>query len=143
MLERCKANEGKETLGVFLAMDSNTKDQKEKLYNKTLEFSDHVRNGKLSRGEVWYALKSTITKTLECPMEAISLKKKDWDDIMKIIWDITLSVSGYNKKSPRNIVYMPRTFYGFGIMHLWHLQHMQQMILLLEPTRTGSITGDL
>ena len=84
-LERLEPHEGKETLGVILAMDGNNVDEVKKLRAKAEEFADCIRTGSISREDAWLAVNSTIMKTLEYPMIAITLSKKQWDYIMSPI----------------------------------------------------------
>ena len=46
-------------------------------WHQMVTFGDSVKKHKASREEVWHAAKTTIMKTLEYPMEAISLKLDD------------------------------------------------------------------
>ena len=63
-------------------MDGNQKAEVIKLRAKAEAFAYQVRTGFVSKAEAWQALRSTIMKTLEYPMEAISLTKSQWDYIM-------------------------------------------------------------
>ena len=63
-LERLEAREAKETLGVFLSVDGNNREQIEDLQDKTEIFAAQVRTSKTSREEAWWALELTIMKSL-------------------------------------------------------------------------------
>ena len=67
---------------------------------KATEFADQIRSSSLSHAESWHVLKTTIMKTMEYPMEAITLNKKQWDDIMKPILNCTLPKSGIVRSFP-------------------------------------------
>ena len=115
-LPRLDPSEANETLGIFIAMDGNQLAEVAKLRSKAEEFADHVRTGFVTREEAWHALNTTIMKTLEYPMEAISLNKSQWDHIMKPILKTTLPRAGVVRTFPRDILYAPSDFTGMGLM---------------------------
>lgn len=69
LLTRLEPHESNETLGIFISMDGNQRDEVAKLRMKTEEFAEQVRTGFVTRDEAWQALNTTIMKTLEFPME--------------------------------------------------------------------------
>jgi hypothetical protein len=142
-LKRLECTEAIETLGVFLAMDGNNRQQIIKMQKKAMEFAEQVRIGRVTREEAWYAVNSTIMKTLEYPMEAINLTKKDWEEIMLPIWKYSLSKSGINEKFPRDFVYMSSSHLGLGVPHPWYTQNILQLHTLITQCNQKSITGEL
>jgi len=66
-----------ETLGVYLAPDGNNKTAIQELRKKSERWRDLVRTGHLSSKDAWIALNSTVIKTLEFPLPALTLKKKE------------------------------------------------------------------
>ena len=106
-LERLEPHEGKETLGVIYAMDGNNVDEVKKFRVKAEEFSDCIQTRSISREDAWLAVNSTIMKTLEYPMIAITLSKKQWDYIMSPILIYSLPKSGIVRIFPRDVVYAP------------------------------------
>lgn len=103
----------------------------------------------MNRDKSWYTMQSTIMKTLEYPMEAISLNNKDWNNIMTPILVNTLPKSGINQNFPTTIVYGSKAFLGLGIMNPWHKQFILQCSTLIDQVNTrqkytrNTITGDL
>src|SRR5688572_7483768 len=77
-LKRLPVTEARESLGVFLSIDGDNSAKIRKLRNKAEEFADAIRTSKLSHDDAWYALNSTILKTLEYPMIAINLTEAQW-----------------------------------------------------------------
>ena len=63
---------GKETLGVVLAPDGNNRDAYNKLQLKAQQWRDNILAGHLSPSLVWQAAKTTIMKTLEYPLPALT-----------------------------------------------------------------------
>jgi len=45
---------------------------------------------------VWVVITSTIMKTLDYPMAALTITKQGWDEIMKPLLHFCLPVAGYS-----------------------------------------------
>ena len=75
-LERLDFEVARETLGVFLSMDGNNREEVRHLREKAEAFANCVRTGFLSREDVTYALHRTVMKTLEYPMVATTMDQK-------------------------------------------------------------------
>ena len=142
-LPRLEPSEANETLGIYIAMDGNTRKQVEKLRHKAEDYAENVRTGFLTRDEAWHSLKSTIVKTLEYPMEAISLTKDQWDYIMAPILKAILPRSGIVRTFPRDILYGPDQFSGMGLMHPYYTQYFRHLDLTLKEATQPSITSNL
>ena len=89
-MERLEPSEARETLGVFIAMDGNWREEIRALLEKAIQFAEQLRVGQVKPNEAWYAFVVTIMKSLEYPMEATFLSKNDWDSIMKPMLTIVL-----------------------------------------------------
>ena len=76
------AHVGKETLGVFLAPDGNCNDAKKVLRDKAVEWKSNIVTGHIPAREAWQCVSSTITKTLEYPLPALSLTHDECKYIM-------------------------------------------------------------
>jgi hypothetical protein len=117
LLARLEPHEANETLGIFLSMDGNQQAKVSSLRRKTAAFAKQIRTGMLQQDEAWHALHSTIMKTLEYPMDAINLNRKQWDYVMAPLLKSTLPCSGVVRTFPRDLLYAPDTFTGLGIVH--------------------------
>ena len=82
-------------------------------------------------------------KTLEYPMIAITITKKQCDYIMSPILLNSLPKSGIVRMFPRDVVYAPLQYLGLGMIHPWDNQNLTQIIVCLKETKTESMTGDL
>jgi hypothetical protein len=107
VLTRLDPDDARKTLGVYLAMDGNSKAQVSYLRDKATDFAECIRTGFVTRAKSWYALKSTIMKTLEYPMEAISLTKLQRDYVMAPILTSTLPKAGFVRTYKRDVIYAP------------------------------------
>ena len=93
------------------------------------KFAKHICMGFLTCDEAWHALNSTIIKTLEYPMEAISLSKAQCDYIMTPILKSVLPCSGIVQNFPRKILYAPNSLSGLGLMHPYYHQFSKHLDL--------------
>jgi hypothetical protein len=142
-LTRYDVDHAEETLGVYLAMDGNNHDECEALRKKAEDYADCIRTGFLSRDDAVVALHSTIMKSLEYPLAATTMTKKQWDYVMAPILMAALPRMGYVRTFPRDIVYAPKDLLGLGIMHPWFNQELTHLETCLREGTTKSITGDL
>ncbi len=82
MLKRIETHQAMTTLGVDIAPDGNLIQQECKMKNISILWADQMRTGKLSHIESWTALHSTLWKSLEYPLPALNLTKKQCEEIM-------------------------------------------------------------
>ena len=75
-LEQVSPHEGRETLGVFMAPDGTCKEATKALHRKAVEWQHQIVTGHISPTEAWQCVQSTIMKTLEYPLLALTLTKK-------------------------------------------------------------------
>ena len=143
VLKRYDPDIAKETLGVFLAMDGNNKDEIIKLRNKTEEFAEQLRTGVINKWDAWYAITVTIMKTLEYPMMATTITEKEWDFIMSPIRKQGLPKMEVSSNFPSKVLYGPTKFQGMGIMHPFYTQEMSHLALCLSEGESQTITGEL
>ena len=142
-LVRHEPSDATETLGVWQAMDGNNTKQVAQLLKKTEDFADCMRTGYLSRNDAWYAINTTIMKTLEYPMTATTISEAEWESIMVPLLQTGLPCAGISSKFPRDVLYGPSTFQGFGVIHPWYHQQLTHLIVLMEHTQQNTITGQL
>jgi hypothetical protein len=143
ILKRYDPDIAKETLGVFLAMDGNNKDEIIKLRHKTEEFAEQLRTGVINKWDAWYAITSTIMKTLEYPMLATTITESEWDFIMQPIRKSGLPKIELARNFPSKVLYGPKKFQGMGIMHPFYSQEMSHLALCLHEGESATITGEL
>ena len=125
-------------------MDGNNRREIEALRAKSEEFADCIRTGFVTKTGAWHALSSTIMKTLEYPMIAINLTKKEWDYIMRPILKHPLPRAGLVRTFPHAIcTVLACSYYGFNIMHPYYKQHYLQLQACLGQTMRKTITNDL
>ena len=143
VLRRLNPNESKETLGVYLAVDGNNNQTIKELKNKVIRFGDQIRTGNLNPNEAWYALNSTIMKTIEYQLPAITLSEKEWQDIMSPLWCRLLPKANINRNFPRDLIYAAKDHYGLGVYNPYINQYLTQIETLLTHLKADTMTGDL
>ena len=143
ILERHDPSIATETLGVWQAMDGNNQLEIQALRKKTEDFAESMRTGFLSKADAWYALNSSILKTLEYPMVATTISRKSWEYIMAPILKVGLPRSGIARNFPRAVLYGPKSLQGFGIIHPWYHQELMHLITCVQQASHVSISGSL
>jgi len=143
MLERLDPHEAKETLGVWLAPSGNATDQVKQMRKLTEEWADHLRTGKLKRHEAWLALTTTIWKTLEYPLNALTLSKEECDYIMAPAIKSGLNGAGICRHLPKALRHGPTSHQGLELPHIYTLQGIARLTDLLNHNHLKTITGFL
>jgi hypothetical protein len=143
ILERLEPSEARETLGVYTAMDGNWREEIRTLREKVIQFAKQLWVGSVKPNKAWYAFIITIMKTLEYPMEATFISKKDWELIMQPMLTIVLQRSRFASTFPRDLLYSPLIFQGLGVFHPWYRQQIVHLLVLCKETFNATPTGEL
>ena len=77
-LGRLEPHSAKETLGIFVVMDGNSKDEINHLLTKTRQMAEYLRTANIKKKEAWYTFTTAFMKTLEYPIDAIYLTRHQW-----------------------------------------------------------------
>ena len=139
-LPRMETSEASMTLGVFLAPDGNNQAAVEHLRGKMIEWRDQIRSSHLQKSEAWYALTSTIWKSIEYPLPALTLTYNECNYIMAPAKEGGLSKSGICQKLQKEAVHGPLRYQGLGLNHIKitqdasHLETIRQHIWRDTPT---------
>jgi hypothetical protein len=100
-----------------------------------------MREGNLSRSEMWTVVQSTVWRTLNYPLPAINLTEKECEAIMALIIEYILPALGICRNFPCSIVFALKEFFGFGIQHLHTIQEILRLKDIAQHTFQESITG--
>ena len=136
-------NEGKETLGVYLAPDGNNSKMVEVLKTKAEEWRDHINSGHLNKADAWQALETTIMKSLQYPMKALTLTKEECKNIMKPILQAGLQKSSLCLQYPRDVVFGSQDEAGIGIDDLYIHQGSERICFISEHLQEDTLSGEL
>ena len=126
--------EAKEMLGVYLTPNGNEDKQKTEMKKKSENWGLSTIHGGLKATEVWTALTTGLLKSLEYPLAATSLSKKDFRTILSPALGPALSACGFPKSFPRSILYAPTQIQGLGVRNLYHAQSCRHVKDILEQT---------
>ena len=130
-------------LGVFLAVDGNNDTQVAEMKKTAEEWYEKVRVGHLTRYDAWMALNSTVLKTLEYPLLALTLTEEECNKIMVPILKGALPKVGACRYLPRKLVYGTIKNQGMGIHNLFTTQGIVQIQTLLDHIWRNTETGKL
>ena len=107
------------------------------------QWHEKIRVGHLTRHDAWTALNSTLMKKLEYPLPALTLEKKDCNNIISSILSGGLPRIGVCKKMARALVYLPTKFQGLGVHDLYISQGLSHIKVLLDSIWQRTTTGRL
>ena len=143
-LTQAEANDGRCTLGVILAPDGNNKAAITELRRKAETWHDYIRTGHLQANEARLALDSTIMKSLEYPLLALTLTEDECNHIMAPVLTASLTKNHVCRNFPRDVVYGPKSERGLGIKNLYTTKGINQVSALVQYIGTRDhTTGQL
>jgi hypothetical protein len=140
-LKRIGPSQGGITLGVVIAMDGNQRNAKLHLLDAAGEYADQLRSGLIRTKDAWYSFTTRFLKTLEYPMEAVSLSLADWDDVVQLVMGILLQKCGFASTFPRKLVWTSLKYQGLGAPHPFYSMLLKHLRMLLEEPLHGSNAG--
>ena len=142
-LRQLEPSTASETLGVYLAPDGNNNAAKEALLEKGRLWSELVHKGHLTATDVMRAMDTTIMKSLQYPLPALTLTEEECKNIMAPILDVALPQSHVCRTFPRAAVYGPKALMGLGKTDLYVRQGASQIGILQQYLQSDTITGEL
>jgi hypothetical protein len=142
-IKRLNVDQAREALGIQIRPDGSMKDQVEYLRSKAVAWSDALRTKRLTPGEAWYCLNSTIMKTIEYSLMATTISKDEMAYIMAPILSAALPKSKVQSRMPRDLVYGTLESRGLGIHNPWHTQHIEHLQSILRHTHRDNPSADL
>ena len=142
-LQLLNPHEAKRMLGVFLAIDGSNDVQIKHMRRVAEVWYDQIRVGHLSRYDAWSALQSTVMKTLEYPLLALTLTEAECSTIMAPVLTGGLPNIGVSRSMARSLVYAPLKYQGLDIHNLYTTQGLGHIMGLMNHIWQGSPTGNL
>ena len=128
-LQKIPSYQGKETLGVHLAPDGNNEAAVTYLKQKASAWHDNIVLGQLQLDLAWQASQTTIMKSIEYPLPALTLSEDECKKIMMPIKKATLAKTSLNRTYPLALLYGPKDEGGLGFNDLFVTQgitHIQK-----------------
>ena len=134
---------GKETLGVYLAPDGNNNTMVKELRAKAEEWRDNINSGHLNREDAWQALETTIMKSLQYPLKALTLSKAECDSIMQPILQAGLNNASISRNYPRDVAFGSTDEGGLGMEDLYIHQGAERISFITEHLQETSLSAEL
>ena len=134
---------GKETLGVFLAPDGSNNEMIQELTDKATKWADLIRVGHLNRYDAKTATQTTIMKSLQYPLPALTLSKTQCRKIQNIVINAGLPKSGICRNYPRAALFGPKDEGGLGMDDLYTYQGTSRIAIIQEHLHADTITGEM
>jgi hypothetical protein len=142
-LDQLESSEARETLGVYLSPDGNNTKAVAQLRKKGKDWSELVSTGHLTAKDVRLALDTTIIKSLEYPLPALTLTEKECKEIIAPILAVALPKARVCRTYPRAVVYGPKGTLGLGMNNLYYVQGTKHIAMFHQYIGTNTITGEL
>jgi hypothetical protein len=142
-LSRVEPAEAVKTLGVMLSLEGTDQAGIGYLRGKAEEWAEHIYTGVLTKNDAWYALNTRIMKTMEYPIAAMRISRKQWDHVMAPILEAGLNAIQFSQKFPRDIVYGPKDLQGLGAKDPYIVQGLTWIKTLLHHGERATMTGAL
>jgi hypothetical protein len=143
LLDRVEINEGRVTLGINITPDGSQDGEAQYLMTKVRQWISRFKANHLSSVDTWYALNNTIMKTLEYPMIAISLSRKQWDKLMSPLLAATLPSAKISQHFPWKVLFAPLSRNGLGLIHPHDRQYLSQLQTVFRHSERDGPTGNL
>lgn len=120
-------------------------DEVNHLKSKVTEWCENLRTKGFSKKETWHSFQSSIMRTLQYPLLATCMIKKEINKIMSPLLQTVLSRAGICKTISRDIVYSSLEHKGLNVADLWVQQGLLKLIELIgadSDTDTSSLFKD-
>jgi len=142
-IERCEVSQAKEALGIQMRPDGCMEDEFQYLLKKAQDWSEAIRTKRISPAEAWYCLNSTIMKTIEYPLMATTLTRKQLKAIMQPIRQAALPKCKIQRRIPSDLLYGTLQTKGFAANDPGHTQLIAHLQTILRHAHRDSPTHDL
>ena len=142
-LNRKEVSEAFETLGVWIAPDGQQDTAFLKLKTKAENWASKIQKAKLQHTDVYYAWVSTITKSLEYPLPALSLSKDQCQQLNKILKLAAMPKTGVVRSFPNVVVHAPPSHLGLGIPDMYAAQIASHLQMIQAHGERETLTGEL
>ena len=136
-------NVGKETLGVYLDLEGTHSEAVKQMRKKACEWRDNIKVGHISWSNAWLATQTTIMKSLEYPLPALSLSVQQCTKILHPALQGSLAKISINRTIPKAIRHGPIDEGGLNIHNLYTSQGIFKLQKFHQHIREDSITGRL
>ena len=131
VLGRLEAHQAERVLGVRLPLDGNMKSEFLHRCKQIRSFSKKVFNAPISHWDAWVIYESRYRAMIRYPLPVTLFSDSQCMKIQRPFVDAILPKMGINRKTPRCIIYGPRTMGGLEMMDV----RVEQVSAIFEITK--------
>jgi hypothetical protein len=135
--------EGHRTLGFQISGDGKCTAHKKAMKEKAILYGEFIRISTMWRGESGMAYNVFYMPSLGYGTPAMTLTKKDFEEIQRPVVNAILPNMGISRYAPRAVVFGTAQFGGLVLTHLAALQGHTRIQYLLGHLHCGEATGRL
>ena len=136
-------DEAHRTLGVMLAPNNNNALQMSRMRKITLKFNDKVRVGFIRGQDIHQATNSTIMRSLNWPLPAVTLTKTECTHIMTLVIKSVLAKMKVVSIIKRHVLYGQIHIQGMGSKNLYTLLGEIHCSILVQFYNSATDLGKL
>jgi hypothetical protein len=141
--QRYEANEGRRTLGAWLAGVGDNRDMMKVMMERGQMYRCNLAAVPLTCGEGYQAYDSIISKAMAYPLCVMTFTKAECVKIQTTYMSMALQKMGFMRTTKRALVFGPEEYGGLRITDLWMEQGIQHVSLLIGHLRNGGEAGTL
>ena len=142
-LKQYEAHIGRDTLGVLLAPSGAMASELKYLAEKVRVWVSNIKAGCLPPHEIFDSISTTILKTIEYPLLALSLTRAECTKLVAPIFATALPKSKICRNFPRALLYGSKDVLGLDIPDIYILQGIYKLEFFLENYKAPSLKGPL
>jgi len=142
ILRSTQSNEGIRHLGVHISMNGNQDTEEKVLYKRCRVFQQVYRQCPLTRREAAVTYVTIFLPMIMYPFPATTLSLKALNKAQSLTTPLILSKTGFNRNTPKAVVYAPASHGGIGFQNLHSEQGLQKVLQIIKHLRTRTTLGE-
>ena len=131
-LRRLPLDSAQRTLGVYLSPTGQDITQRNVLREKSTQWALRLRSAHLPKSCCLPAYRTTILKSLQYPLLATCLSRKDLHYVQTPACTAALQCSGIGADIPLSVCFGPLSRQGLGIPHLYDTQYVDHISAIMS-----------
>jgi hypothetical protein len=130
-------------LGVMRNPIGNQQDEVHRLKQKSDHMAKQISLHALSPTEAKMAYEFFYIPAMRYSLSITSINQMDFETIQRKATGALLSIMGFNRNMPREVVFSSKLYQGLSLKHLYDIQGVDGTRLLLQEVNSTSTTGQL
>ena len=140
-IEHLGPHDAKEVMGVWQTPAGDMDKQIEELTGKLTSWQGNIKNGYLHRRVIWRAFWSTIWRTIQYPLPAMTMTPEEGDALLHKFYREILPNMGVNRNLPRVYRHAPTTYQGLGLPEGFMEQTIEQLSYFMMHASSETFLG--